>query len=665
MKEQTPMTEQDLASIIRGYIDVGNTYASDHYNGNREVARDYYYSRGDAINAGDVCVGDSDVISADVPDSIDATLAAMLPAFSATDLLAEFEADSAEDEDAAEEESKIVSHILVDGNSGVIRQAIFDCLLLRNTGIKVSWESNPETSIDKYENLTIEQMAMAAPQLMEEDGDVEPTEIDENEDGTFNVTLRRKTPRGIPTIQCIPLGELTVNASHNDINVADAKFVAHSPCDVTASDLIEMGFDADVVDRIPDYLDVGDDSDVYTRDWNESNTGRDRSTRNVDVHEAFMMVDFDGDGIAERRRVILGGSTILFNEEVPAVQIITGSCWPMPHQWEGVSLFDRLKQIQDTKTTLTRQSIDVNNYNLLQRVVVNPLRVELDDLETGSRRGIVRAKAPATDVVPFPPLALDASTPSLLAQMDKMRSERAGGALDMNMENLPVGANTTAHGVERIMSAMETMVAAYINNFSQTVIRPLYIEIHRLLRMHGAEMQMNIDGSYITTDPSKWKARTKLNVVTGAGLGEQSRKGQAMINVLLAQKELMMSGSGLVNESNLYESLLDSAKYSGLDYPEQYFIDPASPEAQQAAQQKQQAAQQAQQAAEQKEQQLAQFQMSLVNLVEETKKQGQMLKAMQDKAKLDLEVEKEKNDFTLAANEQELKYDTNVPGAAV
>ena len=106
-------------------------------------------------------------------------------------------------------------------------------------------------------------------------------------------------------------------------------------------------------------------------------------------------------------------------------------------------------------------------------------------------------------------------------------------------------------------------------------------------------------------------ARTKLNVVTGAGLGEQSRKGQAMGNVLMTQKELMMTGSGLANEQTAYEALIDAAKYSGLDYPEQYYVDPSSPEAQQAAQQKQQAAQQQAQKAEEKEQQLAQFQKSV------------------------------------------------------
>ncbi len=657
------MTEQQLASIVRTQIDHGGAYATRYYSGSRELARDYYNSRGKAV--GDVCDGDSALLSADVPDSIDATIAAMMPAFNKTDLLAEFEASSPEDEDQAAEESKVVSHILVDGNSGVIRDAIFDCLLLRNTAIKVSWEDKPDVTIQQYENVTMEQAVQAAPQLMGGEGDVEPTSFEENEDGTVNIVLRTKTPRGIPKIECLPIDSLTVNQGHESINVKDCKFISHSPSDVTASDLVEMGFDSDLVDKIPNFNEYTADHERANRAIID-NVDADRSTRSVDVHEAYLLVDFDGDGISERRRVILGGSYILLNEEVDAVQIITGSTWPMPHQWEGVSLFDRLKEIQDGKTDLTRQTINANTYNSLQRVQANPLRVEMDDLATGAKRGVVRCKTPGVDIIPFPPFQLDPSTPALMQQFDKMRSERAGGALDMNMEGLPVaGSNVGSHGVERIMTAMESMVSEYVNNFSQTVIRPLYIEIHRLLRNHGGSMDLKIGGEYIKVDPSQWPERTKLNVVTGAGLGEQSRKGQAMGNVTMTQKELMMAGSGLVNEDTAYKSLIDAAKYQGIDYPEQYYIDPASPEAQQAAQQKQQAAQQAQQAAEQKEQMMAQFQMALVNVVEETKKQGQMLKSMQDKAELDLEIEKEKNDFTTKANEQELKYATDVPGAVV
>ena len=658
MNEQEQMTESYLVSLIRTQLDTSREYGQTHYGYSRELARDYYYSRGLAL--GKTCAGESNIISADVPDAIDATLAAMLPAFNATDLLAEFEANGPDDEDSAEEESKVVSHILVDGNVGVIRQALFDSLLLRNTALKVSWESVPETSIDSYENLTVEQMAMAAPQMMGEEGELEPTAVDQNEDGTYNVTLRKKTPRGIPTIQCLPIDEVSVNASHQSCDVTDAKFTAHSPSNVTASDLIEMGFDAEVIDQIPDYNDYGN---RIARVIDDNNA--DRSVRNVDVHEVYMLVDYDGDGVAERRRIIMGGDYILLNEEVAYGQIVTGSCWPIPHQWDGVSLFDRIKEIQDGKTDLIRQSINVNNFNLLQMAVVNPARVELDDLQTGSRRRIIRAKDPHADIAPYPAIALDNGTQALLMQLDKMRSERAGGALDMNLEGLPVGTNTTAHGVERVMTAMESMVAAYIDNFSQTVIRPLYLHIHRLLREHGAEMQLNLGGQYITTDPSKWQPRTKINVVTGAGLGEQSRKSQAMINVLMAQKELMMAGSGLVTEENLYQSLMDSAKYSGIDYPEQFFVDPSSPEAQQAAQAKQQAAQAEAQKQEQQMMMQAQFQQSLVQMTEDTKRMKAQMDMLNDKLDRDLETEKELNAFSLKATELELVHNEDVPGSAV
>lgn len=669
MIDNEPMTDTRLAAIIKSEIDRSDVNNTERLAGDRSLAEAYYHSR--ELARGKSCDGFSNIVTADVSSAIDNALADMLPAYAATDLQCQFEPSSAQDEEAAEQESLIVSKVLMDGSKGfsVLRDALFDCLLLRNCVLKVSFDDAFDISLQEYDNVQVQQLAAQFPVIMQPDVTEEQVNAEmekqgmsfavppeQNEDGTLKFTIRKRVPVGRPIIECFELGNFKLDPEHDSIDVSKCRFSAQASSVTTQSDLIEMGVDPEVADAIPDYQ--GTLATAYSGD------SADRSTRFVEVYEVFIRVDYDGDGIAELRRVVLGGdSHILMNTEVSHNQFVTGSTFPMPHQWEGISLFDRLKEIEDASTTLMRQTIDNNENANLQRTIGDPKYVELEDLAAGVKRGFIRSKKPM-ELMPMHVTPLDQSTPLLMEKLDRMRSERAGSSTDMSPQAMPIG-NETAHGIERVMSKMEAMTTMYVENFSDTVVRELYLHIHRLMRQHGSEMSMKVGNEYINVDPSQWPERTKLSVIVGSGLAEQTRKSQAYAQVLMAQKELMAQGIPWVTQDNLHAALTASSRANGIDYPDAFFVDPSSDDGKRLIQQAQQKAQQAKQEQEQKEMHTAMFQKALVEIVEQTKREAKRLDMENKIADRDLAIEKEMNDMVHKATELELVHDTDVPASAV
>ena len=110
----------------------------------------------------------------------------------------------------------------------------------------------------------------------------------------------------------------------------------------------------------------------------------------------------------------------------------------------------------------------------------------------------------------------------------------------------------------------------------------------------------------------------------GLSTGERRRKVEALTFIITQQKELMAAGMAgtMVTPDGLRNAILDWGRAAEVDNPEQYFVDPRSPEAQQAAQQQQQ------QAAQQEQKQMALIEQQMS--IEREKNQNEMRKMMQD-----------------------------------
>ncbi|MHA2309314.1 MAG: portal protein [Candidatus Heimdallarchaeaceae archaeon] len=388
--------------------------------------------------------------------------------------------------------------------------------------------------------------------------------------------------------RCIPVPpeNFRVNEDHPSICLDDARFTSHIE-DMTESDLIELGIDPEVVADLPPANKIVNE-ETFQRQFHNTDPIRgsylDKTTRNIEVEDCWLKVDYDGDGVAELRHVMKVGSTIILNEYADENPFSSISPIMVTHRWVGVSMADRIKQIQDIGTAVWRQLLD-NFYRANNnRTVIVENQVNMDDLLTPRAAGFVRARN--TDAVkPFPYTPIGAEAYQLLEKLGRNRMERSGVGPEMMAEGMVID-NDTAHGVERLMAAKEKLVGMIIRNFAETGIADIFKKLHSLEVKHQHQpREFDLNGQWITVEPSKWHWRNATLVKVGLGAGDKMRHAGTMGKVLANQKLLVETGKTgvLISDEKIYTALCDEIRYEGIRNPEQYYIDPRTPEAVQTA----------------------------------------------------------------------------------
>ncbi len=577
-----PMSESELAGIIQNMISTSTGADQDDITGERSKALDYYFGR----SPGAVGDGRSSAVSTDVADTVEALLAQIMPSFS-EDSVATFEALGPQDDKQAQLESDFVNYQIMERNDGfrMFYQAIKDALILRNGILKIYIEEKEKIVTQTYPDATTETMQML---LME------------NPNRTFNTTdrgleVKTMTPLRRLKVEAVDVNKFVVKSDTRSVDMQECDFCAQSHT-YTQTDLLEMGYDPLVVDELLQTDDT--DTQVSELARNQSDTEDthywyERSLRPIEVWESYIVVDYDGDGVGELRRVISSNRTILENEPVQWVPYAVGTPFINAHRWVGISLFDKLREIQNQKTQVLRQYIDNMYYNNNRRSGLLENAVNLEDWTNSLPGGGVRMKRPDA-IVPLPVDDIGPSCIQLMTYLDKMRSERAGASLDMQTEGMTVGGDT-AHGVERQMSFKEMLAALITKTLAETLIKQTYLLVHKTMKAFMAEpMQARIGGQWQQTNPAEWQEREHVSIDVGMSPSERTRQSQALLTVLSQQVTAMQQGleGVLVTPAQIYNTLIDYCRCYGLSAPDQYWTDPASPPAQQAGMQKSMAAQQ-------------------------------------------------------------------------
>jgi hypothetical protein len=309
----------------------------------------------------------------------------------------------------------------------------------------------------------------------------------------------------------------------------------------------------------------------------------------IEFWECYVRLDVDGDGVAELMKVCLASSTILEKSPIEYIPYASGTPFLQAHRFNGLGLYDKLKNVQDAKTHTLRQLLDNQNHANNARVTVIDGQVNVDDVTNSRPGGVVRARAPDA-VVPFPFTDIGPSAQNTLSYLDKIRSERGGASLDLQSAELQI-AGETAHGVERQMSAKEQLAALMTRTLAETLIRQLYLLTHQALRMYIPEdLQFQVMDEFVQTNPGQWVERKNVQVRAGLSMAERMRKQAALEAIIVRQDALKQQGS-YVSADDVYNAQLDWCRAQSIENPERYFTDPNSEEAQMFQQQQAQAQQ--------------------------------------------------------------------------
>ncbi len=611
-----PKKEELAAWVGQELASADGAEQGEHVENFKQAMR-YYLNR----PRGDEEEGSSAAQSSDVADMVGAVLANMLPGF-AGDSVVKFEAMGPDDAEQAELESDAISQAFMEDNRGyvVLSEAALDALILKNGIIKCWVEEREDTTRQRYEGLNELEVAQA----LEGDAQTRVELVDSVDgDGGTDLTVRYTRRTELLRVAAVPRENFKLEQNYNSVFFDDVRFCAERHVK-TRSELLEMGADyASVYAMNP--MTPHDEAHTLRnlRQKSEEETAHQAAQERIELYECYYRVDMTGDGVTELVRVWAQGSSwenlLTFDgeyaEPVDFVPYAAGTCILQAHRFDGLSMYDREKQVQDSKTDAIRAWLNnaQNNNNARATVVEN--QVNMDDATSSRASGLVRVKAPGM-YEPIPVQDIGPSISLLLGYLDKQRAERGGAALDLagGESQLIQGANAGNAGIDRIYASKEQAAGLMCMTLAETLIRSTYLLIHRTMRTELTQpLLLQKAGQWQETNPAEWPERTRINVKVGLSPQERARRQSNLTQILQAQLQMLqIAGPGvMVGLDNLHATLIDWARASGIDAPEQYWVDPSSPDSQQAAQANAQAQQQAQQQAEAQQQQMVALQAQL------------------------------------------------------
>lgn len=594
------MKPHELRSLVGQQITAATGYVGDEISSERADLMDRYM--GEAY--GDEQEGRSRVVSTDVADTVEWILPSLLEIFTSGDDVVSFTPVGAEDELQAQQETEVVNHVFLTENDGFLTLYSWfkDALIQKNGIVKHWWDDRTETRRESYEALTIDGLMMLLQQVEQDGGEVEiisQSERMEADGPVYDIDLRITKKDGCLRVEPVPPEEFLVAARHNSIMLDRVPFCAHKR-KVTVSELIEQGYDRKQVQALTAADDDEFGGERIARFEAEGNSEEDRhppagdAMREVLVHECYIRIDYDGDGVAELRKVTVGGAghEILRwqdgredNEEVEDIPFKAVSPILMTHRFFGRSVAELVTDIQRIKTVLWRQMLDNIYLNNNQRTELPEQAIgpdTIEDLLTVRPGGIVRTAAPGMMREIAPPSMVSEIFPTL-EYVDTVRENRTGvtrynQGLDAN------SLNKTASGLNQVMSASQMKIRLIARIMAEVGVKPLFLSIHKLLIKHaGRHRAIKLRNGWQQIDPREWKHRANMVVNVGLGTGSKDQMLAHLGAILGLQREAMAAGLPLVTEKQIYNTAAKMVENTGLRSADPYFIDPDSEEGQQMA----------------------------------------------------------------------------------
>ena len=659
MAEQ--MDDYQLNSIITSEIRDSLNHFDTEFSQERLRAMDFYL--GEPL--GNEVEGRSQVISTEVSDTIEAIMPNLMRVFTANDKYVRFSPRTAEDTERAEQISDYVNYIINHDNEGykVLYNWFKDALMFRLGVVKYYYDEQEDVRTEEYENLNETELAslLANPDTEvvgvineeataygeDEAGEMVPTE------SMYSLKVRVKDKKGKVRIENIPPEEFLINRRATSLE--DAHFVAHRTI-MTVSDLVAMGYDRDTVERYAGAysLDVDEERTHRFQDL-EANTGTDAADptlAEVVYYECVAKIDYDGDGIAELRRICAigeGGDEILHNEPFDHVPFAVVSPILMPHRLIGRSIYDMTEDLQVIKSTLLRQYLDSVYTSTLPRMGVVEGMVNIDDVLDGTAGGIIRMRQQGM-VQPITGTPVGGEVRPLMDYLDNIKEQRTG--MSKASQGLDANAlqSTTASAISATVRGAQVKLESYARTMAETGVKSLFKGILHLVTKYDQKPRIvRLRNQFVPIDPREWHSEFDVVVQVGLGTADDEQKIAFLTQIAAKQEQILMqlgAGNPVVSMSQYVNTLRSIAEIGGFKDADQFFNSP-----QQIAMMEQQMAQQPQQADQTKQAEL-QAEMAL-------KRERMMMELELEREKMMAELELRRQELAAEAELRAIKAATD------
>lgn len=574
------VTDEELLARVQGEITDSLGY-NDTVSKQRESAMDYYY----ALPFGNEVEGRSQYVDSSVMDTIEWIKPSLMRVFASGDEMVTFEPHGPEDVESAEQATDYVNHIFTKDNNGweILYTWFTDALLQKNGIVKVWWDDYEDWNREEYNGLDEQEFNLL---IMSPDIEVmEHTPYVDDYGAKHDVVLRRTEYSGRVKIENVPPDEFLISREAKDIQ--DARFVCHR-VQKTLSELRLMypdedldpkemgGGDDDIAsfssERLSRY--EFDESANYFEGWGAAQDNEE-ALRTYWLHESFLQTDYDGDGIAELRKVCSVGSKILANDPIDKIPFVSITPVKIPHKFFGLSIADLIMDLQLIKSTLMRNLMD-NMYNQnFGRYAVLEGQANLDDLLSQRPGGVVRVKSPNA-IMPLATPQLEPSSFQMLGYLDQQRESRSGvNKYSQGLNDNALTSHTTATAVNATMTAAQSRVELIARCFAETGVRDLMRCIYELvLKNQDKERVVKLRNKWVPVRPDMWRDKMDCTVAVGIGNGNRDQQLMHLTTMLQFAGDAMRGGLNIVNEKNLYNMGAALVKNMGFQNVDDFLTNP-------------------------------------------------------------------------------------------
>lgn len=621
------MTEDQLRAITDAEMRVAVGYYTGKLGAQRQKAMAYYLGKPTNDLTPPEIEGRSSVVSPDVRNTIEAMLPQLMVKFAGGDNVVEFEATKPGEELKAQQATDYVNYVYHVKNPGerITYTWLKDALLSKNGIVKVWWDDRSEQKREEYEGLDEWELA----QIMDDD-EVEVTEqkaypdeedieqrqkaveqltkqltqaqqaaqqnpqaaqavqqLQQQIDGInakpqkllFDITCVRTKDVAQVRVENVPPEEFLISRKAKDMQ--SAPFVGHR-IQRTISELKSQGYknlDNIAGDENANALNLErierlgyDDELAYLQ--SDTSNNLDDSARVIWVTECYIRVDFDGDGIAELRKVVRAGNQILENEVVDMVPFVDLTPVPMPHKFFGLSVADLAMEGQKINTALLRGVLDNTYLQINGRYFAVEGQVNLDDLLTSRPGGIVRVKQ-AGAAGRLDQGAGDSQLGmGMLEYMKQFQEDSTGwsrnsAGTDTNALNSPISATQATIVTNKADMRLDLIARNMAEGFRQLFRMILKLCSQKVQK----EQVVKLRGEWVECNPRDWRNGFECSINVGLGTGNKDQQVAHMM-ALLAQQQFGLQ-VGTATPQNVFESQKELVRALGYKSADKFFTDPS------------------------------------------------------------------------------------------
>jgi hypothetical protein len=336
--------------------------------------------------------------------------------------------------------------------------------------------------------------------------------------------------------------------------------------------------------RISERLDRTGDHSTSQRPRDTINLTSDDPTATTGwLRIEWVLADYDGDGIAERREIYRLDERILSNEEVDAVPLATGSPILTPHMWDGMSVAETMSDLQLLHTELMRGVVN-NAYsaNNPRKVVLtgpngDPM-VDMDTLLDSSPGGHIFTRQPGA--LTMEPTAFVGNQFQPLFEMVDNLSERRSGVTRQRMGMDPNAINNDRTlGETQIMdNASKQRIKLVARSLAETIVAPMFKGVNHLLTTSGdmEKLCFSLRGEFVELDPNDWHDQYDMTINVGLGTGDALQKMAVIGKTFQTQMALLPTplGGQLVTPEQVYNAQAQLLRLGGVKNVADYYTKP-------------------------------------------------------------------------------------------